>query len=325
MAKDRAPEPGGRSLTRSHSRIDTLPPLSSIITVRVAALTPDESGEAPMTFKTILLHLNDERRVAGLVTAAAQIAEKFESHVTGLYVIPPVPTYGATAMGAGLIKSALDSFRKEADRVKAAFEEAAKAHPVVAEWRVVEDRQRGVAESVMDHGRAADLIIAGQRDPDFDFSALLDVPERLAVESGRPVLVVPRIGILSALGNRVTIAWNGRREAARATFDALPILKVAKKVRVVWVNPQAESQRAGDLPTAEIATALARHGVKCEASTTAAPDLGVGDAILSGLCDDGTDLLVMGAYGHSRFREMVFGGATQHIMRHMTIPVLLSH
>jgi nucleotide-binding universal stress UspA family protein len=278
-----------------------------------------------MTFKTILLHVNDERRVASLVTAAAQIAEKFESHVIGLYVLPPVPTYGATAMGAGLIKSGLDAFRKEADRVKAAFEEAAKAHPIVAEWRVAEDRQRGVAETVMDHGRAADLIIAGQRDPEFDFSALLDVPERLAIESGRPLLVVPRIGIQSALGSRITVAWNGRREAARATFDALPLLKTAKNVRIVWVNPQADQQRAADLPTAEIAATLARHGVNCEAATTAAPDIGVGDAILSGLCDDGTDLLVMGAYGHSRFREMVFGGATQHIMRHMTIPVLLSH
>ena len=71
--------------------------------------------------------------------------------------------------------------------------------------------------------------------------------------------------------------------------------------------------------------ALARHGVKCEAASTVAPDIDVGDALLSGLADDGTDLLVMGAYGHSRLREWVFGGATRHILGHMTVPVLLSH
>lgn len=277
-----------------------------------------------MSYKTILLHVNDERRVRGLVNVAAPLARQNEAHVVGVYVLPPVPTYGATSTGASMIKSAMAEFRKEADRVHAAFEEACKGHPIVAEWRLVDPKSGGVAEAVMDHGRAADLIIASQRDPKFDFSALLDVPERLVIESGRPVLVVPHIGSKGDIGQRITIAWNGRRESARAAFDAMPLLKTAKNVRIVWVNPQREGAGAGDLPTAEIASTLARHGVKCEATTTVAPDLGVGDALLSGF-DDGTDLLVMGAYGHSRLREFVFGGATRHILQHMTIPVLLSH
>lgn len=278
-----------------------------------------------MPYKTILVHVNDERRVKGLIGVAAQLAQKFEAHLIGLYVLPPVPTYGATSIGAGIVKSGIAAFRKEAQRVHAAFEEACQGHQIVAEWRLGEPRQQGVAEVVLDQGRAADIIIASQRDPGFDFSTLLDVPERLAIEAGRPVLVVPHVGTYPTLGKRVTIAWNGRREVARATFDALPLLMAADNVRIVWVNPQSETERAGDLPTVEIAAALARHGVKCEASTMAAPDIRVADALLSGLCDDGTDLLVMGAYGHSRFRELVFGGATRHIMDHMTVPVLMSH
>lgn len=278
-----------------------------------------------MTYKTILLHVNDERRVARLVSVAAQIAQRFEAHVIGLYVLPPIPTYGATSAGARMIAGSLGAFRQEAERVHAAFEDACKGHPVVAEWRLIEPKHRGVAETIMDHGRAADLVIASQRDPDFDFTTLLDVPDRLVIETGRPVLIVPRVGSYTNLGKRVTIAWNGRRESARAAFDALPLLQQAQSVRIVWVNPKAEKEAAGDLPTVEIAAALARHGVKCEAATSSAPELGVGDALLSSFADDGTDLLVMGAYGHSRLREFVFGGATRHILEHMTVPVLLSH
>ena len=278
-----------------------------------------------MAYKTILLHVNDERRVAGLVDIAAHLAARFEAHLIGLFVLPRIPTYGATSAGAAMIESGLAAFRKEAKRAETAFEAACKGRQIVSEWRLASPRQQGVAETVMEHGRAADLIIAGQRDPAFDFSAQLDVPERLAIESGRPVLVVPRSGRFPKPGRRVTIAWNGRREAARATFDALPLLKAAEQVRIVWVNPQSESERAGDLPAAEIAVALARHGVKCEGAISSAPDVKVGDVLLTDLMQDGSDLLVMGAYGHSRFREFVFGGATRHVLQHMTVPVLLSH
>ncbi|HRD76049.1 MAG TPA: universal stress protein, partial [Hyphomicrobiaceae bacterium] len=173
--------------------------------------------------------------------------------------------------------------------------------------------------------RTADLVIAGQRDPDYDFSIVLDVPERLAVETGRPVLVIPRVGDFPTIGSRVTVAWNGGREAARATFDALPLLQLAQSVRVVSVSQHDDGTVGRSLPTTEIATTLARHGIRVEAAMTTAENIKVGDALLSGLCDEQTDLLVMGAYGHSRFREMVFGGATQHILAHMTAPVLLSH
>ena len=228
-------------------------------------------------------------------------------------------------MGAGMITSGLNTFREEAGRIEAAFAKATREQPFTAEWRLVTAQGKGVAETVMEHGRSADLIMASQRDPSWEFHTLLDEPERLAVESGRPVLLIPYAGQFSSFGKRVTIAWNGRREAARAAFDALPLLKMASTVRILWINPQDEVQDAGDIPTAEIAAALARHGVKCETATTAAADIDVGDVLLSSLADDGCDLLVMGAYGRSRLREFVFGGATRHILRSMTVPVLMSH
>lgn len=278
-----------------------------------------------MSYKTILVHLNDERRVAGLVDAATSIGQRFDAHVIALYVMPPIPTYGPTAFGAGYIEAGLKAFRDEAERVHNAFEEASRGRSIIPEWRLVEPGERSVADCVLEQGRSADLIILGQRDRSFDFSAVLDVPERIIIESGRPVLMIPNAGRFPTIGERVTVAWNMRREASRAVFDALPLLTQAKRVRIVWVNPQGEKQLARDLPGAEIAATLARHGVKCEVSTAVSTEIGAGDIILSGLTDDSADLLVMGAWGHSRMRELVFGGVTRHILEHMTVPVLMSH
>lgn len=278
-----------------------------------------------MTYKTIVLHLNDERRVAGLVEAAAGLASRFEAHLTGLYVLPPVPSYGTTTVAAGIIKSGLRTFEDEAARIAAKFAAATAGRPFVSEWRVASANRLGYAETIMDFGRAADLIMVGQRDSAWAYSTLLDEPERIAIESGRPVIIVPHAGRFPTFGRRITVAWNGRREAVRAVFDALPLLAAADVVRIVWINPQDGPNGAGDIPAAEIAVALARHGVKCETVKSFASDITVGDVLLSGLSDDGSDMLVMGAYGRSRVREFVFGGATRHILKHMTVPVLMSH
>jgi nucleotide-binding universal stress UspA family protein len=224
-----------------------------------------------------------------------------------------------------MIQAGLEAFRNEAGRVHKAFESAIAGRPIVAEWRLIEAGTRTAADCVLEHARCADLIIVGQRDRSFDFSAVLDVPERIIMESGRPTLVIPNSGRFPTIGKRPTVAWNTRREAARAVFDALPLLKDAERVKIMWVNPHDEKATARDLPGAEIAATLARHGVKCEAGTAVSSEISVGDVLLSGLTDDAADLLVMGAWGHSRLRELVFGGATRHILEHMTVPVLMSH
>ncbi len=278
-----------------------------------------------MSYKTILVHLNDERRVAGLIDAAMHLGSRFDAHVTALYVMPPMPTYAPTLFGAGLMKAGYAALKEASERVRLAFEDASRGRSIVAEWMLVDPAERKVADCVLELARAADLVIVSQSDPDFGLSAELDFPDRLVVESGRPVLIIPHAGRFPEIGKRITVAWNMRREASRAVFDALPLLKTADRVRIIWVNPQREPQLAKDLPSSDIANTLARHGVSCEVATAVASDISVGDVILSGLTDDAADLLVMGAWGHSRMREVVFGGATRHILAHMTVPVLMSH
>ncbi|MBE9552893.1 MAG: universal stress protein, partial [Proteobacteria bacterium] len=131
----------------------------------------------------------------------------------------------------------------------------------------------------------------------------------------------PYIGAQAEIGRNVLVAWNGSREAARAVSDAMPILEAADSIEVFAVEPRG----IGDIPGADIAQHLARHGLKTDAAKTAGLDIEVGDVLLNQVADGGADLIVMGAYGHSRMRELVLGGATRHILGHMTVPVLLSH
>jgi nucleotide-binding universal stress UspA family protein len=145
----------------------------------------------------------------------------------------------------------------------------------------------------------------------------------LALGVGRPVLVVPRYGTFERLGERVLIAWNGSREATRAVHDAIPILKRAITVTVLSIDPEVDSPPR--TPSADITLHLARHGIAAEAASTSSVDFGVGNALLSRAADLGADLIVMGAYGHSRMREMVLSGATRHLLQNMTVPVLMSH
>jgi nucleotide-binding universal stress UspA family protein len=273
-------------------------------------------------YKTILLHCNDKHRIKTLLAPALFIADQFEAHLVAVSVVPP-PIVAGPAL---VIDEHCKVYRADSAEMRVAFEEATRGRTLVPEWR---DEDRGgcsVLDSLLQHARAADLIIASQTDPSKRGTFDLDLADRLAVEAGRPVLIIPSVlPQADRLGEKVLVAWNARREAARAVFDALPILRSATQVKVVAVNPQTEREVAHDLPTADICAALARHGVKCEGAEEVKPRRGVGETLLACAQEFGADLLIMGCYGHTRWREFILGGATRHVLSHATLPVLMSH
>jgi nucleotide-binding universal stress UspA family protein len=276
-----------------------------------------------MTYKTILVHLNDSRRVERVLEPAAQLAARFDSHLIGFHAYSAVPA-SPIPMTSSALGSIVAAERRNSEVIADTFKRITSGKPYVAEWQLQKVPHVDLADVVMERGRVADLIVAGQTDPEWDLSPLMDFPERLALESGRPVLVIPYAGRYATVGRRVVIAWKRSREAARAVFDALPLLREAEAVHILEIKDHAEDANTLARDTA-IAAALGRHGIKPEVRTSTASDISVGDEILSRASDLDADLLVMGAYGHSRFRELVFGGATRHIARHMTLPTLLSH
>jgi nucleotide-binding universal stress UspA family protein len=277
-----------------------------------------------MSYKTILVHLNDTRRAEAMLEPAIELATRYNSHLKGLHVdaitaAPPLSlTYAASGPGPAAAEE-----RANGEAIAALFTRMTATGGCAAEWQRLKVPLGDLVAVVLEQGRTADLIVAGQADPDWDLSAVLDFPERLALESGRPVLVIPYVGRYPRIGCNVVIAWKAGRETTRAVFDALPLLKGAESVHILEVKGRAEEKTVG--ADTSIAASLARHGVKPTIRTSVAPDISVGDEILSRLSDLDADLLVMGAYGHSRMRELVFGGVTRHIARHMTVPTLFSH
>ena len=280
-----------------------------------------------MPLKTVLVSLNDIDRADAVTAVALDLAARVDGHVIGLYVIPAIQVYPAVtiAMTPEIFEAQQVFFRDRAAGVRARFEEAARRAGVVGEWRLVESTTPAIADATNEHGRASDLVVVSQVDEDSDTGVELDFVERVVMESGRPVLVLPRSFRGGAIGRKTLVGWNATREAARAAWDALPLLAAAEDVRFVWVDPQKSLEPSGALPGAEIATAFARHGVKATAEPLPTAGLNAGEALMNRALDHGADLLVMGAYGHSRMREFVFGGATRFVLRRMTVPTLLSH
>jgi nucleotide-binding universal stress UspA family protein len=280
-----------------------------------------------MAYRTILMHVNDPRRIAGLLAVGVDLAEKFQAHLTGLSVVPPLAVV-STGIPEGMpviVDEHCKLYRERNPEMRSAFASAVQGRAFLSQWQDEEAGGESVAERVLGHARAADLIVASQTDPDWPGTGWLDVADSLVTESGRPVLIVPNRATQARVGERVLVAWNARREAARATFDALPILQRASEVRVVCVNPQSSEEVAEDIPAADICTALARHGVQCQATEQIAPRASVGETLLSSSRDMQADLLVMGCYGHTRLREFIFGGASRHVLAHMAVPVLMAH
>ena len=280
-----------------------------------------------MTYKTILLHLHDIARAKRLLDVAVPLARKMDAHLIGLNVLPPyvVLPGGEYGSGAMTVDAHREAYREDVAKLKARFEDATCLLAGKAEWREADANFGSAVGTVIEHGRVCDLIIASQRNRNWTLSQYLEEPERIGIESGRPVLLVPNEGRISVPPKRATIAWNGRREAVRAVFDALPLLSGTEEVNVVWVRPERDPQAAGDLPGSDICATLTRHGLKCLASQTSAADAGVGAELLRQANAFGSDLLVMGVYGHSRMREFMLGGASREVLAGMDRLVLMSH
>ena len=281
-----------------------------------------------MAYKSILVHLNNEGRVARLMGAAMQLALPSNSHVVGLFVVPAAPARSPLLpfISGTAMASAIEAYRKTGEGIRDAFEQATSGQPVVGEWRLYQAKRPGYIEAVLDHARTADIVVAAQKESDWDYADMFDVPDWLAMDSGRPVLIVPKAGNITSIGERVVVAWNNSREAARAVFDALPILLKAREVTVLSVEEAAKPEVTNEIAGAEIGATLARHGVKVDVQQVKPGARGdAGAELLAHVAALRADLLVMGCFGRSRLREFVLGGASRHVLQNATVPVLMAH
>lgn len=280
-----------------------------------------------MSYKTIMVSLNEVGRLKELVAAAVTLGRTCEAHVSGLYVIPAVQVYPSVGFEAApqVFEGNRTYFKDNLERVRQAFEEAMRREGITYDFHEVDARTPIIADEVIEHGRSADLIVLSATNPEEITGVERDFVEQVVLSVGRPVIVLPSSGVTDIVLKEIVIGWDRGREAARAAFDAIPLLRMADRVRVVRVDPQKFPSLRGTIPGSGLAIALARHGIKAEAQGYPTEGQDEGQALLRCADDCGAGLIVMGAYSHGRLTEFIFGGATRFVLTRMNRPVLMSH
>jgi nucleotide-binding universal stress UspA family protein len=265
------------------------------------------SGSTAMELKDILVCLDPTDAGEGRLRLAAAIAREHRAHLSAAYVLPN--DAGGPPSGG------------RAEIVEERFREEVRPHAIEGDWHMFSAGDSAELAALLG---AVDLVVLGQASPDYrpphGFRA-----EDIVVGCGRPVLVIPYAGAFDKVGQRVLVAWDGTREAARALHDALPLIAKAEAVTVMTVRTRAASFEQ-DAPLLErLMRHLERHGIPARSEETLRGDMPISDVLLSRAADLAVDLIVAGAYHHSQFREALLGGVSRELLDHMTVPVLMAH
>lgn len=280
-----------------------------------------------MAYKDLIVYLDPTDTGKRRATFAVEFARIHGAHLTGFTLTPTgaIPYFAPETPPIFLPPEFLDSAREAAKSALTQFEEEARKAGVSFETRAVEGLPPALPELFSINVRHADLSILPQPpDGSLAFSQEMLV-ERALYASGRPTLIVPLADGASARPETVLAAWDGSQEAARAFNDALPILQLARRVVVMAARPDRRAHDYGEVPGADIAIHLSRHGIETEVRRVDETRASIGALILEQATELGAGMIVMGAYHHSRLREFVLGGPTRTVLEHMTIPVFMAH
>lgn len=279
-----------------------------------------------MSFKTIVAIIQSKEDAERVLDCALPLATRFQSHLIGVHA-EALPVAYTSAVGfpdTEFLQATAEANKERAEHLQAAFRARMRGAGLSFEWRSLECFSGDSAHSGISSARCSDLVIAAQRNPHADATATADV-DALLYESGRPVLVVPHAGPPhDGTYRRVIVAWNGSREAARAAFDALPLLMEAERVEVFVIDPPEDVEQDAEASGAEIATALARHGVTVGIASESSRGHSVDHVLQARIAATGTDLLVLGAYSHSWLRQLLFGGITRTVLQSMPVATFMS-
>ncbi len=275
-----------------------------------------------MGYKTIVAILQDEAGAVAMLDVATGLAARFAAHLIGVHA-EPLPMPIASPMGfpdATLIGASEDINRAREERLGELFASRLGRESLSYEWRSLRSFSGDSVLSALESARCGDIVIAGHGSgeggsPDID---------TLIQGAGRPVLLVPKERTVRTEVKRVVVAWNGSREAARAVFDALPFILSAEETTILTIDPVERAGETGPLPGTEIAATLARHGARVTIEPVASGDWSRAQVMERTVREKNADLLVLGAFSHSRLREMIFGGTTRSIIENPPCLTLLA-
>lgn len=282
-----------------------------------------------MSYKTVLTVVTSADRADAAIAAAAQICAAQDAHldILALGVDRTQVGYSYVGSGAVVLQAALDRAEQDARDVEAACKAALGAQDEALRWSMetAVAQLGGLTDLVAQRARFADLVVVPRPYGNGQGAEAEAAVEAALFEGRAPVLVVPDTGVGKATApRRVVVAWNQSAEAMTAVRRALPLLRAADTVNVAVIDPPTHGPERSD-PGGMLCQMLVRHGARAEVSVLAKTLPRISDILARHMRDMDADLLVMGAYGHSRFREAILGGATRNMLEQAEIPVLMAH
>ena len=254
------------------------------------------------------------------------IAKVFQSHITAIH-LTPYPAVSDSSSGFSKTVDYLASDQKDlakatAETIKSKFEAKASELKIPYEWMCMD----GVnVEFIIDNARYADIVVLPQGYSRLGEESTQRIDDYLSIYIGRPIIVLPDIKRIFNLPKRIIIAWDESQEATRAVHDALPLLKYAEDIQIISIIKMTEEEKIHAINSDALRRHLSHHGVNTEAIYIDQSEKGIGNTILQSAIEYDADLIVMGAYGDTRLKEIVLGGATRHLLNKTTIPLFLSH
>ncbi len=276
-----------------------------------------------MSINNILVAYNGTETAARALRLASIIALRHDAHLTAVYAhtVPATQLQMEFYLPAAAIAVAEENEQAIEQKVEAEFEALAAAEdPALrSEFLTV----RGFPNDILaEFARTYDLVVVGQPSGASGSQYFEPNPDAIALQSGRPVLVAPRGFEQLQLSPNAIVAWDGRRAAARALSDAMDLLEEKDRITVLHIGRDETAVRK---PGCDVMTYLSRHGMHADLSVQPPGKIAISDIILNACADSGAGLLVVGAYEHSRFSEMLLGGVTRDVVARTHVPVLLSH
>lgn len=278
---------------------------------------------AYMNISTVLTDLENDRDALG---AALKLAQRDGGHLDGLCIgidrsQPGFYYAGAHALA---VQSTLEQAEKEAKSIELEVQDFLEGRDQAWEIKSMPVQLTNLSASVAHHIRYSDIVVLARPYGNNRGHENEAIVEAALFDAGIPVLVIPDGKTIPDQVERIVVAWNGSPEALTAIRAAMPMLKMADVVNVAIIDPPTHAPDRSD-PGGALSTMLARHGINAEISVLAKTMPRVSDVISRHVLDQKADLLVMGAYGHSRIRESILGGATRNMLQMAELPVLMAH
>ncbi len=278
-----------------------------------------------MAIKTILVCLTTEEQAEALMRSAVLLARSHDAHLIGLHTLEALVVYPGIAVHVadpfyGAFNSAQE---EETAAIEATFRAAVEQETFSREWRLVKAGSTTAGDRMLEYARAADLVIMARPDPETDRPDQAHVQARLIRDSGRPVLIVPPDYEAPSIGKRALIGWSATREATRAAFDVLDLMPEEAEAIILRVGDATPDDEA-EFASEQLAATLARHGVETKILHRERDGKETSAVLLDEAEAEEADLIVTGAFGHSRVYDFVVGAATRDLLLAANLPVLFS-